>query len=73
MEKTEMELKLLGEKRVNGIITKANWQVEGEKSTRYFCYLEKRHYLDKTIPNLILEFTKTYIVNIEPMIIIQEW
>ena len=33
MEKTEMELKILREKRVNGIITraKAKWQVEGEK------------------------------------------
>jgi hypothetical protein len=46
MEKTEMELKILREKKVNGIITraKAKWQVEGEKSTRYFCNLEKRHY-----------------------------
>jgi hypothetical protein len=57
MEKTEMELKILREKKVNGIITraKAKWQVEGEKSTRYFCNLEKRHYLEKTIPNLILD------------------
>ena len=33
MEKTEMELKILREKKVNGIITraKAKWQVEGEK------------------------------------------
>jgi hypothetical protein len=56
-EKTEMELKILREKKVNGIITraKAKWQVEGEKSTRYFCNLEKRHYLEKTIPNLILD------------------
>jgi hypothetical protein len=48
-----MELKILREKKVNGIITraKAKWQVEGEKSTRYFCNLEKRHYLEKTIPN----------------------
>jgi hypothetical protein len=51
-----MELKILREKKVNGIITraKAKWQVEGETSTRYFCNLEKRHYLEKTIPNLIL-------------------
>jgi uncharacterized protein YeeX (DUF496 family) len=34
---------------------KAKWQVEGEKSTRYFCNLEKRHYLEKNIPNLILD------------------
>jgi hypothetical protein len=52
-----MELKILREKKVNGIITraKAKWQVEGEKSIRYFCNLEKRHYLEKTIPNLILD------------------
>ena len=57
MEKTEMELKILREKKVNGIITraKAKRQVEGEKSTHYFCNLEKRHYLEKTIPNLILD------------------
>jgi hypothetical protein len=47
----------LREKNVNGIITraKAKWQVEGEKSNHYFCNLEKRHYLGKTIPNLILD------------------
>ena len=49
MEKTEMELKILREKKVNGIITraKAKWQVEGEKSTCYFCNLEKRHFPEK--------------------------
>ena len=52
-----MELEILREKKVNGIKTraKAKWQVEGGKSTRYFCNLEKRHYLEKTIPNLILD------------------
>ena len=57
MEKTETELRILREKKVNGIITraKAKWQAEGEKSTRYFCNLEKKHYLEKTIPKLILE------------------
>jgi hypothetical protein len=49
----------LKEKKVNGIITRAKailkWQVEGEKSTHYFCNLEKRYYLEKTIPNLILD------------------
>jgi hypothetical protein len=33
----------------------AQWQVEGGKSTSYVCNLEKRHYLEKTIPNLILD------------------
>jgi hypothetical protein len=38
-----------------GFIDNRLWQVEGEKSTRYFCNLEKRHYLEKNIPNLILD------------------
>jgi hypothetical protein len=29
--------------------------IEGERSTRYFCNLEKRHYTEKIIPKLILE------------------
>jgi hypothetical protein len=38
MEKTEMELKILREKKVNGIITraKAKWQVEGGKKYPLF-------------------------------------
>ena len=35
--------------------TKAKWNIEGERSTRYFCNLEKRHYTEKNIPKLILE------------------
>ena len=35
---------------------KAQWQAQGEKkSTRYFCNLEKKHYLEKFIPKLIGE------------------
>ena len=53
---TETELKELREKRVQGIIlrAKARWKVEGEKSSKYFCNLEKRHFIDKTIPKLVL-------------------
>ena len=29
--------------------------MKGEKSTQYFCNLEKKHYLEKIIPKLILE------------------
>ncbi|CAG2219112.1 unnamed protein product [Mytilus edulis] len=53
----ELELKILREKNVKGIITraKARWQVEGEKGSNYFCNLEKKHYTEKIIPKLILE------------------
>ena len=53
---TETELKDLRKKRVHGIILrdKARWKVEGEKSSKYFCNLEKKHFIDKTIPKLVL-------------------
>ncbi|VDI25836.1 Hypothetical predicted protein [Mytilus galloprovincialis] len=56
-EGMELELKILREKNVKGIITraKARWQVEGEKGSNYFCNLEKKHYTEKIIPKLILE------------------
>ena len=55
--KVELELKHLREERFKGIImrSKAKWNVEGERSTKYFCNLEKRHFTEKTIPKLILD------------------
>ena len=35
--------------------SKANWITRGEKSTKYFLNLEKRHYTNKLIPKLVLE------------------
>ena len=35
--------------------SKANWITRGEKSTKYFLNLEKRHYTNKSIPKLVLE------------------
>ena len=35
--------------------TKAKWNVEGERSSKYFCNLEKRHFAEKAIPKLILD------------------
>ena len=57
MEKIECAIKIIREEKINGIImqVKAKWQVDGEKSTHYFCNLEKKHYLEKIIPKLILE------------------
>ena len=57
IEKVETELKILREDKINGIIirAKAKWQVEGEKNTRFFCNLEKKHYTEKIISKLLLE------------------
>ena len=46
MEKIESAIKIIREEKINGIImrAKAKWQVDGEKSTQYFCNLEKKHY-----------------------------
>lgn len=51
------ELQGLREHKMRGIATrsKANWITRGEKSTKYFLNLEKRHYTNKQIPKLVLE------------------
>ena len=43
------ELTQIREDRIKGILLRAKvkWKVEGEKSTRYFCNLKKRHYSEK--------------------------
>ena len=43
------ELTRIRDDRIKGILLRAKvrWKVEGEKSTRYFCNLEKRHYSEK--------------------------
>ena len=55
ISKLESDLKNIREEKVKGIITraKAKWNIEGGRSTRYFCNLEKRHYTGKIIPKLI--------------------
>ena len=37
------------------IRSKVNWITRGEKSTKYFLNLEKRHYTNKLIPKLVLD------------------
>ena len=32
--------------------TKAKWNVEGERSSKYFCNLEKRYFTEKAIPKV---------------------
>ena len=53
----ESELKKLREEKIKGIImrSKAKWNVEGERSSKYFCNLEKRNFTEKIIPKLILD------------------
>ena len=47
----------LREDKIRGIImrTKAKWNVEGERGSKYFWNLEKRHFTEKAIPKLILD------------------
>jgi hypothetical protein len=49
LNRVESELKKLREDKIMGIImrTKAKWNVDGERSTKYFCNLEKRHFTEK--------------------------
>ena len=53
----ETELKNVRDVKIKGRIIrgKVKWQLEGEKSTNYFCNLEKRHFTEKLIPKLIVE------------------
>jgi hypothetical protein len=57
IQDTESKLRQLREKQIKGIMTraKAKWGMEGEKCSRYFCNLEKRNFVGKTIPNLTLD------------------
>ena len=50
------ELEKIREEKIQGIIirTKARWAAYGEKNSKYFCNLEKRHHTEKIIPKLVL-------------------
>jgi hypothetical protein len=56
-ELNRVRTKKLREDKIRGIImrTKAKWNVEGERSSKYFCNLEKRYFTAKAIPKLILD------------------
>ena len=72
IEKIENELRNIRNKKIQGIIlrAKARWNVEGERSTNFFCNLEKRNYIEKMITKLIDE-DKEY-TNIEDIMNIQK-
>ena len=41
------------------IRSKMQWIEEGEKPTKYFCHLESKHFVNKTIPKLITDNNET--------------
>ena len=51
LERIRQELEQIRKKRVEGIAVRcrANWINEGEKPTRYFCNLENRNFVNKTV------------------------
>ena len=55
LTEAQNELQGVRERRIEGIITraKARWHLEGEKNSKYFCNLERRHYTEKTISKLV--------------------
>ena len=57
LNRVESELIKLREDNIRGINmkTKAKWNVEGERSSKYFWNLEKKHFTEKAIPKLILD------------------
>ena len=55
LSEKQNELKIYREKKIDGIIVraKARWHLQGEKNSKYFLNLEKKHYIEKSIPKLI--------------------
>ena len=51
LENLKQELQLLRSKKIEGqkVRSKIQWISQGEKATRYFCNLEKRNFLNKTV------------------------
>ena len=54
VETKKIELENIRKEKLQGIILKSRvkWAEEGEKPTRYFCSLESRNYVNKTIPKV---------------------
>jgi exonuclease III len=51
LESLQNELQEIRKKRIDGIIvrSRAQWLTQGEKVTRYFCHLESRNFINKTM------------------------
>lgn len=54
IETKKIELENIRKEKLQGIIirSRVKWAEEGEKPTRYFCSLESRNYVNKTIPKV---------------------
>ena len=52
--KKKSELKELTNKKLEGVMTRsrARWIEQGEKVSKYFCNLENRNYISKSMPHL---------------------
>ena len=57
LETKKEELQSLRKHRIDGIIVRSRtqWSLEGERNSRYFCNLEKRHYTDKCMSTLEID------------------
>ena len=55
LNNVKSELENIRKHELNGVILRAGarWIEEGEKPTKYFCNLEKRNYVNKTVSKLI--------------------
>ena len=54
-QNVQNDLQTLREPGIEGVMAraKARWALHGERNTRYFCNLERRHYTQKSISHLI--------------------
>ena len=54
LETKKEELENLRKEKLKGIIirSRVRWAEEGEKPTNYFCHLESRNYINKTITKI---------------------
>ena len=55
IENKKEELENVRKEKLNGITVRSRvrWAEEGEKPTKYFCSLESRNYVNKTIPKVV--------------------
>ena len=46
---------MIRKEKIQGLLirSRVRWAEEGEKPTKYFCSLESRNYINKTIPKVI--------------------
>ena len=55
IEKLKDELEECRKEQMRGVLirTKARWIEDGEKPSKYFCNLEKRNYVNKTVTRIV--------------------